>query len=332
MSRGPAAETFSLDRQVADQRVGHVEQSRSEDLGVGAGDEELVGPDRILGQSHNALDVAPVGRDDGGHCPELRRVDLVTDQGDYQAEAAGDAVGRFDDLEVDLDVAFPTEQQQFLDEVLARRNGDHEAQLESSPNDDLLHVLHPGPGGGEDVHETGGDTRSIRPRKANKDVLGVRDHTHDATRRPSLRTLKRSTWRAKTSPCRLGEASTVERMIQLYDTATQRVRPLELRDPGRCRSTSADQRSMPHRTSVTAAWPWSTTSFVATSLGPGSTVTFVSNITDIEDKIIDRAKSEGRPWRGDHRQMRGGSGGGGWIGSGWSGRITRRMPPSTWIR
>ena len=32
----------------------------------------------------------------------------------------------------------------------------------------------------------------------------------------------------------------------------------------------------------------------------GMQVTYVSNITDIDDKIIHRAEREGRPWQRDH--------------------------------
>lgn len=83
-------------------------------------------------------------------------------------------------------------------------------------------------------------------------------------------------------------------MIQLYDTAKQKVVPLELRDPGKvsmyvCGPTVGGPPHIGHGRMtlvfdiVRRYLVWS-----------GLDVTFVSNVTDIDDKIIDRAIKENR--------------------------------------
>jgi len=83
-------------------------------------------------------------------------------------------------------------------------------------------------------------------------------------------------------------------VLRLFDTALQRVAPLELRHPGEvsmyvCGPTVYGDPHIGHGR-FTVVWDvlrryleWS-----------GLTVRFVSNITDIDDKIIERARSEGR--------------------------------------
>ncbi|HET8619317.1 MAG TPA: cysteine--tRNA ligase, partial [Acidimicrobiales bacterium] len=86
-------------------------------------------------------------------------------------------------------------------------------------------------------------------------------------------------------------------MLRLFDTATGRVVPLEPRDPGKvsiyaCGPTVYGPPHIGHgRTNMSYDMlrrylVWS-----------GYEVTFVSNITDIEDKIIARAQAEDRPWQ-----------------------------------
>jgi cysteinyl-tRNA synthetase len=83
-------------------------------------------------------------------------------------------------------------------------------------------------------------------------------------------------------------------VLRLYDTARGEVAPLELRDPGRvsiyvCGPTVYAPPHLGHGRHVLVYdvlrryLEWS-----------GLEVTFVSNITDIDDKIIDRANAEGR--------------------------------------
>ena len=83
-------------------------------------------------------------------------------------------------------------------------------------------------------------------------------------------------------------------MLHLYDTALGKVAELELREPGRlsmyvCGPTVYDEPHLGHGR-FTVNWDilrryasWT-----------GLDVTFVSNVTDIEDKIIARAAAEGR--------------------------------------
>jgi cysteinyl-tRNA synthetase len=86
-------------------------------------------------------------------------------------------------------------------------------------------------------------------------------------------------------------------MLKLFDTARGRVVPLEPRDPGKvsiyaCGPTVYGPPHIGHgRTNMSydvlrRYLVWS-----------GYEVTFVSNITDIEDKIIARAQAEDRPWQ-----------------------------------
>ncbi len=86
-------------------------------------------------------------------------------------------------------------------------------------------------------------------------------------------------------------------MLHLYDTATREVRELALREPGTvsiyvCGPTVYGPPHIGHGR-ATLAWDilrryleWS-----------GLRVRHVSNITDIDDKIIERAEREGRPWQ-----------------------------------
>ncbi len=83
-------------------------------------------------------------------------------------------------------------------------------------------------------------------------------------------------------------------MIRLYDTAQQEVVPLTLRDPGKvsiyaCGPTVYGPPHLGHGRMVLVFDV--VRRFLAWS---GLEVTFVSNITDIDDKIIERAINEGR--------------------------------------
>jgi len=86
-------------------------------------------------------------------------------------------------------------------------------------------------------------------------------------------------------------------MFRLYDTATSEVRELRLRTPGRvgiylCGPTVYGPPHLGHGRATLVYdilrryLTWS-----------GLEVTLVSNITDIDDKIIDLANREGRPWQ-----------------------------------
>ena len=86
-------------------------------------------------------------------------------------------------------------------------------------------------------------------------------------------------------------------MLNLYDTASQTVRPLAMREPGRvsiylCGPTVYGPPHLGHGRATLVYdilrryLEWR-----------GVEVRMVSNITDIDDKIIDRANREGRPWQ-----------------------------------
>jgi len=86
-------------------------------------------------------------------------------------------------------------------------------------------------------------------------------------------------------------------VLNLYDTATQTVKPLALRRPGTvsiylCGPTVYGPPHLGHGRATLVYdilrryLEWS-----------GLTVRMVSNITDIDDKIIDRANRESRPWQ-----------------------------------
>jgi cysteinyl-tRNA synthetase len=85
-------------------------------------------------------------------------------------------------------------------------------------------------------------------------------------------------------------------VLNLYDTATKSVKPLALRDPGRvsiylCGPTVYGPPHLGHGR-ATLVYDILRRYLTYTGL----TVRLVSNITDIDDKIIDRANSENRPW------------------------------------
>jgi cysteinyl-tRNA synthetase len=83
-------------------------------------------------------------------------------------------------------------------------------------------------------------------------------------------------------------------VLRLYDTAMGRVTPIEVRQPGRvsmyvCGATVYDA---PHVGHGRFALVWDIIRRYLT--WSGMAVTFVSNVTDIDDKIIARARAEGR--------------------------------------
>ena len=85
-------------------------------------------------------------------------------------------------------------------------------------------------------------------------------------------------------------------MLNLYDTATKSVKPLAMREPGKvsiylCGPTVYGP---PHLGHGRATLVYDILSRYLTYTG--LQVRLVSNITDIDDKIIDRAQREGRPW------------------------------------
>ena len=85
-------------------------------------------------------------------------------------------------------------------------------------------------------------------------------------------------------------------MLNLYDTATQSVKPLALRQPGSvsiylCGPTVYGP---PHLGHGRATLVYDILRRYLT--WTGLSVRLVSNITDIDDKIIERANREGRPW------------------------------------
>ncbi len=86
-------------------------------------------------------------------------------------------------------------------------------------------------------------------------------------------------------------------MIRLYDTARRAVVPLELRDPGKvsiyvCGPTVYAPPHLGHGR-MALAYDILRRYLVFRGLD----VTFVSNVTDIDDNIIKRAEQEGRPWQ-----------------------------------
>ena len=86
-------------------------------------------------------------------------------------------------------------------------------------------------------------------------------------------------------------------MLSLYDTATQTVRPLAMREPGKlsiylCGPTVYGP---PHLGHGRATLVYDVLRRYLT--WTGIDVRLVSNITDIDDRIIERAERENRPWQ-----------------------------------
>jgi cysteinyl-tRNA synthetase len=93
------------------------------------------------------------------------------------------------------------------------------------------------------------------------------------------------------------------RTINLYDTRTRSVRPLEPREPGRV-GIYACGPTVYSRVHVGNARPFVVFSQLARFLRhEGLEVTFVANITDINDKIYDAARAAGRDSEGLAREM-----------------------------
>jgi cysteinyl-tRNA synthetase len=85
-------------------------------------------------------------------------------------------------------------------------------------------------------------------------------------------------------------------VLRLYDTATREVRELALREPGKvgiylCGPTVYGP---PHVGHGRATLEYDV--LVRYLRWSGLDVEFVSNVTDVDDKIINRANDEGRPW------------------------------------
>ena len=85
-------------------------------------------------------------------------------------------------------------------------------------------------------------------------------------------------------------------MLRLYDTATRQVRELALREPGKvgiylCGPTVYGP---PHIGHGRATLEYDV--LVRYLRWSGLEVQFVSNVTDVDDKIINRANDEGRRW------------------------------------
>ena len=93
------------------------------------------------------------------------------------------------------------------------------------------------------------------------------------------------------------------REIRLHDTRSGRLRPLESRDPGRlglyaCGPTVYD------RIHVGNARPFVVFALLKRFLEhEGYVVTLVENVTDVNDKIYDAARAQGRPSDGLAREM-----------------------------
>jgi cysteinyl-tRNA synthetase len=93
------------------------------------------------------------------------------------------------------------------------------------------------------------------------------------------------------------------RTISLYDTRTREVRPLQPRDPGKV-GVYACGPTVYSRIHVGNARPYVVFSQLKRFLEhEGYEVTFVANITDINDKIYDAARAEGRDSAGLAREM-----------------------------
>lgn len=110
---------------------------------------------------------------------------------------------------------------------------------------------------------------------------------------------------AKRPANRVGSRRNLTGVIRLYDTATREVRELALRDPGKvsiylCGPTVQGPPHLGHGR-ATAQYD-----ILARYLRwRGLEVRLVSNVTDIDDKIIDRGRREERDWRDVAHQYEG---------------------------
>ena len=86
--------------------------------------------------------------------------------------------------------------------------------------------------------------------------------------------------------------------LKLYDTASHAVSSRSRRsNQAKWACTSAARRCSPRRTSAISAPPWRSTSCAAGSSSVWAIkVTFVRNVTDIDDKILDKAAAAGQQW------------------------------------
>ena len=170
----PAAQPFSLDRDVeAGLGCRRVEEVGPELAFVAVANEELVAHHGISREPDDAMDVAAGVGDGSGRGPEFVGVKGGAEHGDDVAP--GDRGGGWGyDVEVDLHALFPPEQEHLLQEVPTGRHADHHAEGELAADDDLLDVLHIGPGVLEQGHQPCGDAWMVRAREAEAGPSGVR--------------------------------------------------------------------------------------------------------------------------------------------------------------
>ncbi len=119
-------------------------------------------------------------------------------------------------------------------------------------------------------------------------------------------------------------------MLELHDTATGRVAPLELRTPGKvamyvCGPTVYDAPHLGH-----GRFALVFDVLRRYLIFNGLDVTYVSNVTDIDDKIIERAAASGAHRARARREIRGGLVAGDGRPRGAPSRRDAHMRPPTW--
>jgi len=148
-------------------------------LGVAAADRELIGHHGIAGQSNDSVDVGSRCCDRSCDSADLYWQQFRSEHGDDLARHAACRL-RLNNLELDVDVLLPSEQQQLFEEIASLRNLDDKAQRKSTTNDYLLDVLYECFAVSEKGHDPGCNPRAIFACDLHQHGL-IRTHTKNRT-------------------------------------------------------------------------------------------------------------------------------------------------------
>lgn len=141
---GPASHAFALDSNIEGGRRGsRGQQHVSKLIAVAARHSEFVAVDRVPRQSFDPIDVVAALGDHRRYRVQVRRRHLLAEDSDDPAERSYDR-RRVDDLKIDVEAMLPTEEQRILQQVVARRHVDHDAERDVAADDDLFHVVDDG--------------------------------------------------------------------------------------------------------------------------------------------------------------------------------------------
>ncbi len=162
-SLGSALKALGLHGDVESECLGGHQQRFTETIEVGARDDELVTHDRIVGEPDDPIDVASGGRDCGS-CSGQGLGREIRSEERHRVPGAGRRIRLvLHHLELDIDAALPTEEQEVLQRLMFRGDPDEQIECEAPLDHDLFHVVYLRPAEREQVEQPGCDAGGIAP-------------------------------------------------------------------------------------------------------------------------------------------------------------------------